>query len=567
MILQCIALQQKIRQARWVVCLFACICCSLAPAQKQADLEALVADFHEVRNEFDRAARNDAEIPLELTRRVQEVTNAIGREGPAGQNFLFGRLTLDTGAMQGHLVEGLLASHEPRVSQRIYKQAQLTERRQAPLGREAFQTFFELVPTNHLTIQFADLGRFVNSNPSWRRNGVMSYLARVQTLESIHYLLECPLVDKRDGEYSENAVFATLGHFRSLLQELEDPKAVAAVATALTGKPRYFAKGASAFDPKTQTEATLALGELGYIDVAPVMARNLGHKHLELAVASARALGSLRVAAAYEPLEKALGARKSAEFSLVALYALSRIDAVRTKPLLLAHAKSKDWRIRSVVVQGLGLAQDPATDALLLEFLTDASWQVRKSAFEALAARPTREFIGALIASLAQQRGALRSRIYKALTIWTERNLGPDPKAWEDFWKAEGEKFSLVDRPVPVGRTYVDHGDPSLPRYFGMEIHSQDVAFVIDRSGSMRLRYLAPGEDGGSKSMQGLQMVKKELWKTLEKLKEAQRFNIVAFGTSFKPLFRQPKKASGRGKRAAAGFLDKLYAEGGTNIF
>lgn len=527
---------------------------------EDVSLEALVKDFHALRLEHGLATRNGAEVPPALSRWLREVVVGLVRLGPSGENFLLTRLSLDRGELQGIVVEGLVTSPNARVSERVYREVQKLE-------AEAFETFFERVPLGHLQLQPTDLGVFVNSNPPWRRNGVMSLLARMGTPEAFHHLIECPLVDPRDSEFSDNAVLVTVGHFRTLLAGLTTKEAMQAVSTALTGKPRYFAKGAKEFPVETRVAVTTALGELGYEAASPVMTRNLSHHAPALANASAWALGRLQRSDAYDPIRKALKARSDVEFTLVALEALARIDAHRSKRLLMSNSKGKDWRIRSVVTKGLGLIVDPDSDARLLQLIADKSWQVRKAAFEALSKRPTRELIGALIASLDRQRGALRSRIYQALVMWTGENFGPEPERWAEFWKREGKTFSLLSTPGAAGQTRVDLGDPSRPRYFGMEILSQDVAFVVDVSGSMNLSYRVRGRDDKVRARPGIQAVKQELWDVVETLGNQHRFNVLSFATTYQPLFPKPTKPTSKSRRTASRFLGSLKARGATNLY
>lgn len=80
----------------------------------------------------------------------------------------------------------------------------------------------------------------------------------------------------------------------------------------------------------------------------------------------------------------------------------------------------------------------------------------------------------------------------------------------------------------------------------------KDIAFIIDRSGSM----------SGNK----IEQAKEALKFCVERLNDDDRFNIAAFNESPDLLWRELRQASEANKREAIKFVEALNAQGGTNI-
>lgn len=80
----------------------------------------------------------------------------------------------------------------------------------------------------------------------------------------------------------------------------------------------------------------------------------------------------------------------------------------------------------------------------------------------------------------------------------------------------------------------------------------RDVTFLIDTSGSMGGR---PIEDA-----------KAALKLAIERLDTKDRFNIVAFNTSYKKLFSQPANTKPHNIKTALSFISNLHANGGTEM-
>ena len=548
---------------RWIrpllLLVLACAWPSDDALAQQSPLAALIETYEALQQRAVLERSQGREVPIELSTEIRNTVVAIAHRGVEGERFLISELDTKRGEQAADIVEALLAVNEQRVVR------SLTERIEA-MGPRAFRVFFEDVSLEHYRVAPAELTPYVTPSAPWRIQAVMNYLARLDTPEAARYLIECPLVVCAFQPLESSPLTdTTLVHFESALLDLTHDAAIKQLLAVFKGKPQNFAAHVEEFDLRVITRVAGVLGALGCTDATPSLSRCLQHPHEPLATAAARSLGELRDRSTFDALKKAYQRRDKGEFSLVSLEALAKIDPLGARSFLLRAAKHSNWRMRSVAATGLGDIDDAKCRAKLMKLLRDDEWQVRKAAFEVLSKSPDRELLGTLIDTLDDQRGYLRARIYSALVAWTGKNFGPHPDIWQKFWAEHGETFHVLQEPLPKGFTFVD---PNTPRYFGLEILSQDVAFLIDTSGSMAIPYEYRTGSGKVVEVAGIDLVKRELAQVLNALEDGeQSFNIVAFATRFRPLFAGPKKASSRTRKSAGKFLSIMRAGGGTNLY
>ncbi len=107
------------------------------------------------------------------------------------------------------------------------------------------------------------------------------------------------------------------------------------------------------------------------------------------------------------------------------------------------------------------------------------------------------------------------------------------------FTESKGDKSYLLLMATPPKESFYTHHHLA-----------REVVFVIDTSGSMH--------------GQSLQHASAALSQSIRDLAPQDRFNIISFSTSFKPLFKRALTANGQNKKAAINFISNLNASGGT---
>ena len=94
---------------------------------------------------------------------------------------------------------------------------------------------------------------------------------------------------------------------------------------------------------------------------------------------------------------------------------------------------------------------------------------------------------------------------------------------------------------------------PPKNEVFKRSDRPRELIFIIDSSGSM--------------SGDSMRQAKDSLYEALERLKPTDRFNIIDFDSEFEPLFDSAMMASKSHMSEARGFIRKIDADGGTEMY
>jgi hypothetical protein len=204
------------------------------------------------------------------------------------------------------------------------------------------------------------------------------------------------------------------------------------------------------------------------------------------------------------------------------------------------------------------------------KLIADKVWQVRAAVIESLANFKVKESVDILIEALPKEEGRLRADIAYVLRSLTGKWFADDVQGWTDWWKVARDKFEFLKEEVKMDEK--EEGiKPSKYRtepatYYGMEVLSSRVCFLIDTSGSM--------EEAAELVIEGklykgtkLDIAKGELWRCLEKLTPKVKFNIVTFHTEYSAWQGKLVKATDEVKKSAVNFISKLSPQMDTNIY
>lgn len=239
------------------------------------------------------------------------------------------------------------------------------------------------------------------------------------------------------------------------------------------------------------------------------------------------------------------------------------VDAVGTS--------EADARALVVAVDGLS-GRDPklVTQALLVR-IDDVRWLVRVSVVAALEATPSKEGIDALVRRLAKEDGRLKEDCTRALRALTGADIGPLPEAWRMWWEKNREKWN--GKPPPVAAKAPSpfmqddkkpaEGERKTGTFFGIEIESKRVVFVIDVSGSMN----QPVGGGPEPKATKIALAKRELKRALSDLEDGTIFDVVFFSGAVKVWKPDMQKADAKTRKEAQDFTESTDAVGGTNTY
>jgi hypothetical protein len=223
------------------------------------------------------------------------------------------------------------------------------------------------------------------------------------------------------------------------------------------------------------------------------------------------------------------------------------------------------------------LPQDDKARTVLLRALGHDSYAVRSAALRAIAAFRNKEVIAELIGRLGNEENErLRVDVLRALVRLTGKNMGLVDTDWRKWWEASAQAFAFdkksSQRTVSV--------TPGL-KYFGIEVASRRVAFLVDASRSMdgggnrggrrgRGRRRPGGgarDEGGPGGTTKLQAMKTELSRILTQMPDDSLINVIYFHRSPIPWKKRLHPLKGQGREEAVQFVEGLTTELRTNIY
>jgi len=207
--------------------------------------------------------------------------------------------------------------------------------------------------------------------------------------------------------------------------------------------------------------------------------------------------------------------------------------------------------------------------------LKNKDWSTRLSAVMALEKLHHKNAIPLIIAAMKNEIGRPLEECAGALERMTGTPLGLDVARWEQWWANKGGEFELADKgDRPNTKSQVAkkpfYADTTV-EFLGIPITSKRVIFVVDISGSMQ--ELARGilkndTDMGEATMTRLDVVKRELNATIDKLLPETMFNVVVFNDQvFSWLNAGMAKMGKKTRDDAKQYVATRDAAGGTNIY
>ncbi|MEN8149843.1 MAG: VWA domain-containing protein, partial [Planctomycetota bacterium] len=193
----------------------------------------------------------------------------------------------------------------------------------------------------------------------------------------------------------------------------------------------------------------------------------------------------------------------------------------------------------------LALTGDAAATNLVLSRVNDPEPLVREAVARAIRTLGAKKHLLHVVGMLKDPRLRVIAAAREVLEAMTGQKFGFDAAAWE-MWLLDPEK-----RPAKPPA-----GGESVSRYYGMEILSDRVLFLVDTSGSM---------NAGKPSR--IEVARKELATTLSRLNRRTVFSVAGFGGSPRWWSDRARPATPATIADAKKFVEGLSVGGETNLF
>ncbi len=248
---------------------------------------------------------------------------------------------------------------------------------------------------------------------------------------------------------------------------------------------------------------------------------------------------------------------------VAAARALGSVDTPKARKALHKLLKKRTWEMRAIAIHSLGSYEDVAELEHLVDHLDDKAWQVQVAAIKAVARIPHGDAVEALIEQLDEVEGRLHLEVKLALKRLTGEDIGGASEDWQNWWRPRKDSFVFPDREARVATgAALPPATRERGSYYGTEIVSKRVCFLVDISGSMSGQ-LRGTEYTGIK----LDVAKSELIKAISGLPEGAYFNIILFDHGTQPWREALTRATDATVAEAQAFVQETQPSGGTNIY
>ncbi len=309
-----------------------------------------------------------------------------------------------------------------------------------------------------------------------------------------------------------------------------------------------------------------------------------------VAAAAVEALAAFGLEAAdVKQIIKMLKKRKRAdvEFFVNAMDALARSDDDVSYEFLVGEARAKSPQRQLLALGSLAqMTERPDTVEVFAETIKAGDSRVRLASIRGLGLIRKLPTIDVLIEALGQETEyRLRVEMLRALVRLTGSNMGLEAADWQKWWSVNRSKFEFDAK--SESRTSRTLHDLS---YFGIEVASHRVVFLVDISGSMKAKMsLEKSDDDQRKKAKGkksarrkkkgkskkppaprqrrIDVAKSELEAVISGLPDEAWLNVVKFDATVVSWSKSLRAVAGGGRAEALEFVRKIEAGSGTNIY
>ncbi|MDH3591521.1 MAG: HEAT repeat domain-containing protein, partial [Planctomycetota bacterium] len=297
------------------------------------------------------------------------------------------------------------------------------------------------------------------------------------------------------------------------LRPLRSPAAIAAIVAALRAK-----------EPAVRTLAAEVLAGIDDAQVAAALARQARRERDESARdAVIDALGDHADPSSI-PLLLKLAKRKN----LAAIRALARfgLGEPRVRAFFLRLLDSRRWENRVYALDAAGLSGQESMVKRVASNLGHDEWRVRLAGAEALGKLRFKASIPPLIERLGPEKHR-RVRAALADSLWklTGKSFLDMHEPWRRWWAQHGKSF-VVPKRIPERVPLASAA--TVASFFGLPVFSDNVVFVVDKSGSMS------AVDRKTKKGR-LEMAADEVLAAVGRLKDRDAVGVVFFDSGVQP--------------------------------
>lgn len=341
-------------------------------------------------------------------------------------------------------------------------------------------------------------------------------------------------------------------HFRDIVWETIPKFTDAYARQVVAAKLKSNAK-----NPHFKEWCAQALGEFGVADFLGALTPQLKDSDAHLRAAAARAIGRVKDKSAFDAL-KPLLADDDPFVRAAAIEAQARVAPKEGKGSFWGGLHDVDGGVRCALLGAVPEIWPELVEETAASALKDLDWRPRIQAVENLCAVKTKTSIDLLVPATGDARPVVARKANDRLQSVTGMKFTL-PQQWAPWWKENREKFAFPEKPPDGGAPAVDDKGRTFADFNGLEVTSDHVAFVLDRSSDM-LKTMTGGKTKDAAS-------REEFEKTLGTLSSGVVFDVVVYGAKTQHFAKQPTPLDAKARADAAKFVAGVKCEGRKNIW
>jgi HEAT repeat protein len=307
-------------------------------------------------------------------------------------------------------------------------------------------------------------------------------------------------------------------------------------------------------------------------DAYRLVAGRLRDPHPDIVVRALEILGASNDPQWTEPISKLLRSKNEAILrdAILAMGRLSKSDETWVDQLF-ALADDKNPAARMGAAAALLELRTPQAVDILHSLLDDQEWRVRSEALQQVGNLRREISIPVLIKRLDVESGRVGHDMAFVLRLMTGEDHGRTGRRWSQWWKDQGENYRLPSYEdalkLDQARSTRRKDNKSQASFYGLEIVSDRVMFIIDQSGSMAApagRERSRGAGGGPTR---LDVAVKEFGRALAALADGIEFNVIFFETGVESWKNELLNLDVKQRADATTYAKDKAPAGGTNVY
>lgn len=242
------------------------------------------------------------------------------------------------------------------------------------------------------------------------------------------------------------------------------------------------------------------------------------------------------------------------------------------------------WKAQVLIARAFdGIGSEATVPPLVAQIEKGTTPQVVNTCVKTAARKRDKRVIPALIGFLGRvekQGGWEYHQVRQALVDLTGEDFFTQER-WGNWWTANEGTFDFDKRGEAREAATRERGaEEKVPTFFGSEIASNRVCFIIDTSGSMQMTdrpaehplgeedfAKADPDTPDMKALKRMERAKKALADAVRGLQPTQRFNILAFSDNTRSWKPSVVEATEANKADALKYVEGLRDDGGTNTY